>query len=81
MLQPAGSPGLPVDQFRVATAPDSSEFAYPYVNRLAPSQTPNPGVANCEHRFPRSGGTEALIAYTCDENIQTLAPRRKRLDS
>jgi hypothetical protein len=81
MLQPAGRPGLPVDQFRVATAPDSSKLANPYVNRFAPRQTPNPSVANCEHGFPRSGGGEALISYAGDENIQALAPRRERLNS
>jgi hypothetical protein len=81
MDQPAASPGFPGDHCRVAAAPDGSEATATHIHFFAPAQAPDPGVANCEHRFPRSGGTEALIAYTCDENIQTLAPRRKRLDS
>jgi hypothetical protein len=75
MFQPAGRPSSPVDQFRVAAAPNGSEFANPYVNRLASRQTPDPGVTDRMHRFLRSGGTEALISYTGDENIHTLAPR------
>jgi hypothetical protein len=75
MLQPAGCAGFPVDQFRVAAAPDAGEVTATYIHFFAPRQSPDPRVANCDHRFPRSGGTEALIAYTCDENIQTLAPR------
>jgi hypothetical protein len=81
VYQPAGSPGLPVDQFRVAAAPDGSKLANPYVNRLAPAQSLDPSVTNRVHGFPRNGSTEALIAHTGDENIETLAPRRERLDS
>jgi hypothetical protein len=77
MLQPAGGPGFPVDQFRVAAAPDSSKLANPYVNRLAPRQTPDPGVTDRMHRLLRSGGAEALIAHTRDENVETLAPGRE----
>jgi hypothetical protein len=75
MLQLAGGPGFPVDQFRVAAAPDAGEATATYIHFFAPRQSPDPSVANCDHRFPRSGGREASIAYTCDENIQTLAPR------
>jgi hypothetical protein len=81
MLQLAASSSTPVDQFRVAAAPDSSKLANPYVNRLTSRQTLDPSVADRDHRFPRNGSREALIAHTRDENIQTLAPRRERLDS
>jgi hypothetical protein len=80
MLQPAAGPGFPGYQFRVAGAPDAGEVTATYIHFFAPRQSPDPRVANCDHRFPRSGGTEALIAYTCDENIQTLAPRWERLN-
>ena len=81
MLQLAGGAGFPVDQFRVAAAPDGSETTATDIHFLAPAQSPDPRVANRMHRFPRDIGREALISDTRDENIQTLAPRRERLDS
>jgi hypothetical protein len=81
MLQLAGGAGFPVDEFRVAAAPDGSEATATNIHFLALPQTPNPSVANRDHRFPRNGGREALISHARDENIQTLAPRWERLDS
>ena len=80
MDQPAAGPGFPGDHCRVSAAPDGSEATATYIDFLAPAQAPDPRVANCMHGFLRSGGTEALIAYTRDENIETLAPRRERLN-
>ena len=80
MDQPAAGPGFPGDHCRVSAAPDGSEATATYIDFFAPAQAPDPRVANCMHRFLRSGGTEALIAYTRDENIETLAPRRERLN-
>jgi hypothetical protein len=81
MLQLAGGAGFPVDQFRVTAAPDGSETTATDIHFLALPETPNPGVTDRMHRLLRSGGTEALISHARDENIQTLAPRRERLDS
>jgi hypothetical protein len=78
--QLAGSSGSPVDQFRVAAAPDGSEATATDIHLLALPQSPDPRVANRMHRLPRNGGGEALISYAGDENIQTLAPRRERLN-
>jgi hypothetical protein len=69
MDQPAAGPGFPGNHCRVSAAPDAGKFADPYINRLALRQTPDPGVTDRMHRFPRSGGTEALIAHARDENI------------
>jgi hypothetical protein len=80
MLQPAAGPGFSVDQFRIPAAPDGSKATATYIHFFAPRQSPDPGVTDRMHRFPRSGGTEALIAHTRDENIETLAPRRERLN-
>ena len=80
MLQPAGRPGFPVDQFRVAAAPNGSEVTATDIHFLALAKSPDPRVANRMHRLPRNGGGEALISYAGDENIQTLAPRRERLN-
>ena len=80
MDQPAAGPCRPRDHFRVSAAPDGSEATATYIDFLAPAQAPDPRVANCMHGFLRSGGTEALIAYTRDENIETLAPRRERFN-
>ena len=77
MLQLAGGPGFPVDQSRVAAAPDGSETTATEIHFLALAKSPDPRVANRMHRLPRNGFREALIAYTCDENIQALAPRRE----
>jgi hypothetical protein len=51
-----------------------------YIHFLALPQSPNPSITDRMHRFLRSGGTEALIPYARNENIQTLAPRRERLN-
>jgi hypothetical protein len=80
MLQLAAGPGFPVDEFRVAAAPDGSEATATNIHFLALPKTPNPSVADSDHRLPRNGGREALIAHTRDENIQALAPRRERLN-
>jgi hypothetical protein len=69
MDQPAAGPGFPGDHCRVSAAPDGSEVTATYIYFFAPAQTPDPGVTNRVHGFLRSGGTEALIAYTRDENI------------
>ena len=38
MLQLAGGAGFPVDEFRVAAAPDGSEATATYIDFLAPAQ-------------------------------------------
>jgi hypothetical protein len=81
MDQPAAGPGFPGDHCRVSAAPDRSEATATYIDFFAAAQAPDPGVTDCMNGFLRSGGREALIAYTRDENIETLAPRRERLDS
>jgi hypothetical protein len=81
VLQLAALTGFPFDQFRVAAAPDTGKNTTPHFNFLALPQSPDPRGANRVHRFPRNGGREALISYARDENIQTLAPRRERLNS
>jgi hypothetical protein len=80
MLQPAAGPGFSGYQFRVAAAPDAGEVTATYIHFFAPRQSPDPRVANRMHGFLRSGGTEALIAHTRDENVETLAPGRERLN-
>ena len=80
MDQPAAGPGFPGDHCRVSAAPDGSEATATDIHLLALPQSPDPRVANRMHRLPRNGGGEALISYAGDENIQTLAPRRERLN-